>query len=85
MRSLLRRGLLHTRVVARVAGLTVAALVLSERTQHFIPEAVGRVEEGGFVCIDGGTLPDKVGGVRADHSGALENLPKGESDNSQEL
>ena len=65
--------------------MTIAAFVLSEGTQHFVPEAVGRVEEGGFVCIDGGTLPDEIGGVRTPESGLLEDLPEGESEDSQDL
>jgi len=61
--------------------LTIAALVLSEGTQHFVPEAVGRVEEGGFVGIDSGTLPDEVGGVRTPEGGLLKDLPEGKCDN----
>jgi hypothetical protein len=51
----------------------------------FAPEADGRAVESLFVGVDAGSLPDKVCLVRADESGALEELPSSESDGGCEV
>lgn len=52
----------------------------ADHLQHLLPEADGRAVEGLFVGVNTGSLPDQVCLERADHSGALEELPAAESD-----
>lgn len=54
----------------------------ADNLNDFAPEADGRAVESLFVGVDAGSLPDQVCLVRADESGALEELPSAEGDDS---
>jgi hypothetical protein len=79
----------HLRVLARNASPPgiVAALDPADANDlnDFAPEADGRAVESLFVGVDAGSLPDQICLVRADESGALEELPSSEGDGGCEM
>lgn len=57
----------------------------ADHLQNFSPEAGRRVEEAVLVCIDQGSLPDKIGLISLNELGFLDDFPDDEEGRDDDL